>query len=140
MDSATAFLFGESVDSMSTPLALPYNARSGRSTTALPSSADVPFSSAFKSALEGYSHRIPVGKTWPLWEITGDKNKKYVRRLHDYVDPIVERGLSNKKRLDSAERKGEGGDAEESATLLDHLVSVTDGVQNLHRQFLLTSH
>ncbi|KAG8861160.1 hypothetical protein FRB96_003110 [Tulasnella sp. 330] len=123
MDSATAFLFGESVHSMSTPLALPYTAQS---TTASSSSMEIPFASAFKSALEGYSMRIPVGKTWPLWEITGDKNRPYVKLLHDYVDPIVERGLSNKRKLALARREEGDEPADENGTLLDHLVSVTD--------------
>lgn len=128
MDSATSFLFGESVDSMSTPLALPYNVRSP---TAHSSSKDVSFSSAFKLALEGYSFRLAIGKMWPLWEMTGDKNQDKVKVLHEFVDPIVERGLSKKKTIEAAERKCEGDDAEESTTLLDHLVSVTDGAFKL---------
>ncbi|KAG8865748.1 hypothetical protein FRB97_004446, partial [Tulasnella sp. 331] len=126
MDSATSFLFGKSVDSMSAPLALPYTAKSGHSTVGGSSPTATPFSTAFKSALEGYSFRLAIGKMWPLWEIMGDKNKVNVKLLHEFVDPIVERGLSNKNQPCSTGRTGEVDGPKESATLLDHLVSVTD--------------
>ncbi|KAG8868879.1 hypothetical protein FRB98_003164 [Tulasnella sp. 332] len=55
-----------------------------------------------------------------------DKNNANVKFLHEFVDPIVERGLWNKRHTRSTGRTGEVDDPEESATLLDHLVSATD--------------
>ncbi|KAG8871248.1 hypothetical protein FRB98_000942 [Tulasnella sp. 332] len=111
---------------LSTPLALPYIARLGHSTVTRLRSTNIPLSTTLESVLEGYSFRLAIGKMWPLLEIMGDKNKVNVKLLHEFVDPIVERGLWNKSHTRSAGRTGEVDDPEESATLLDHLVSVTD--------------
>ncbi|KAG9014879.1 hypothetical protein FRB94_009037 [Tulasnella sp. JGI-2019a] len=128
MDSATSFLFGESVDSMAAPLSLPHRsgANCGGSTSQQLGPATTSFSSAFKTALGAYAHRLFIGKVWPLWEISGDKAKDSVRLLHEYIDPIVDRGLSRKGKLGSSAPKEVNCDIDDNATLLDHLVSVTD--------------
>ncbi|KAG9014722.1 hypothetical protein FRB94_010569 [Tulasnella sp. JGI-2019a] len=138
MDSATSFLFGESVNSMAAPLHLPYGVKDspGTGSEAPSTTTTQSFPEAFQTVLKAAAFRLIVGLDWPLFEFWGDKIKRHIRPIHDYIEPILQRAL------DEGKEKGtiEGKDVEEGPgyyeTLLDHLVSVTSD-RNIIRDELL---
>ncbi|KAG9016306.1 hypothetical protein FRB90_003335 [Tulasnella sp. 427] len=121
MDSATEFLFGRSVNSMSSPLALP--GRPAEEMTDIGSS----FVRAFTKALGICALRINSGSNWPLGEIKGDASRPHMKIIHEYLDPIVKDALSKKKS---------GAGSEDENTLLGHLVASTDDQGIIRDQIL----
>ncbi|KAF8890928.1 cytochrome P450 monooxygenase pc-1 [Infundibulicybe gibba] len=127
LDSATEFLFGTCVHSLSAGIPYPHNI-----TFALPDSASPhatranEFAQAFLEAQEMIADRERTGWVWPLLEIFRERTKKPMKVVNAYIEPIIQEALE-KKRLagpNSAEKhaNSEVGDDE---TLLDHLVSLT---------------
>ena len=82
------------------------------------------FPSAFTSALSTLASRLRSGALWPLFEITRDSTKKDVSVIRGFVKGIVERALEKRE-----EREKAGVEEKEAkrGTLLDHLVTVSDG-------------
>lgn len=119
MDSATEFLFGRSVDSMSSPLPPPGATKSIADT-------ENAFVDAFKVSLESSASRLFVGRQWPLREVKEDATGVSMKVIHDYLEPIVDEALKAKE-LHKVEEK----DVMESGTLLEHLVNTTEGEQDL---------
>lgn len=114
MDSATEFLFGRSVNSMASPLPLPGGA-SGDLTD-----GENAFVRAFNAALDVCAFRINAGEHWALWEFKEDRTRSHMKVIYDYLDPIVDEAIREKKQAD-------GGDSEtDHTTLLGHLASEID--------------
>ncbi|KAG8954722.1 hypothetical protein FRC04_011155 [Tulasnella sp. 424] len=111
MDSATEFLFGRSVDSMSSPLPLPGNA------TADGTDTESGFVRAFTSALYVCAFRLNAGGNWPLWELKGDPSRPHMKAIYEYLNPIVDEAINQKKS---------GAAEDDESTLLKHLVAATN--------------
>ena len=118
MDTATEFLFGQDVESLSGDLPYP-------STCNRPSLRTHPserFSSAFSKAQEHTFSRVFVGKLWPLisfWEDVVETNK---RITWEFINPLIQAALEKKRAA-----KGVYEVDRDEGTLLDHLVQQTDG-------------
>ncbi|KAG8886446.1 hypothetical protein FRB98_001265 [Tulasnella sp. 332] len=123
MDSATTFLFGESVDSMAAPLRLPHGERDDPQPHA--SSTTPSFPDAFQTVLKATAFRLVVGLDWPLFEFWGDKVKRHMEPIYDYIEPILQRALEQGAAKGTIEGKDVEEGPEEHETLLEHLVSVT---------------
>lgn len=127
LDSATEFLFGQCVDSLSSPLPIPANRPQPPSTSL--SQAPLNLNNRFAEALgEAQLQSAIRNRTlaiWPLFEILEDKTKKSSDVLRSYIDPILTEALRKKKASVGLEKVA--GD-EERNTLLDHLVDATDGM------------
>ncbi|KAJ3507902.1 hypothetical protein NLJ89_g6044 [Agrocybe chaxingu] len=123
LDSATEFLFGNCVESLSAGLPYPHNAAypPPLPRTARGDAANA-FATAFLEAQAIISIRERYGWVWPLAEIFKDKSAEPMRIVNSYIEPIVKEALA-KKRAPSEQEKLEEND---NATLLDHLVRVTD--------------
>ncbi|KAF8883906.1 CYP63 cytochrome P450 monooxygenase-like protein [Gymnopilus junonius] len=129
LDSATSFLFGNNVQSLSADLPYPHSATSYTSLnprhTPQGDAANA-FAHAFLEAQEVISLREKYGwPWWPFMEMWRDKIQKPMQVVNDYIQPIVQEALA-KKRVDvhvDGQEKVEGGEGSE--TLLDHLVGVT---------------
>jgi len=121
MDSASEFLFGSDVQSLSADLPYPSTARAATSRKVHSSDS---FADAFQKAQVASAARSRFGQFWPLFEFWESKVEKEMQTVFDYVDPIVRRAIEAKtaKELSKAE---EGEDEDE--TLLEHLVKLTDG-------------
>ncbi|KAK0200571.1 cytochrome P450, partial [Desarmillaria ectypa] len=125
MDSATDFLFGSCVNSLSATLPYPHNASPApeeyNNTRSNEANA---FAEAFLQAQHILSIRERQRWTWPLFEMAKDKTEAPMKVVHGFVDPIIEAALQKQKTSGSARKKdlNEIGDDE---TLLDHLVSMT---------------
>lgn len=115
MDSATEFLFGRSVDSMSSPLPLPGTSAVERKDT------ESTFVRAFIAALGVCAFRINIGDPWPLWELKGDASRPHMKVVYDYLNPIVDEAINKKKA-------GTPGEDDEN-TLLGHLAAATNGTE-----------
>lgn len=123
LDSATEFLFGNCVESLSAGLPYPHNAvyvpivqRTAKGDAANQ------FAHAFLQAQEVISIRERSGWVWPLFETTIDKSYQPMQVVNAYIEPIVKEALRRKQA--SPQEKG-GADSDDD-TLLGHLVNVTD--------------
>ena len=133
MDTATEFLFGQDVKTLSGDLPYP-------STCKKPSLRTHPsdeFAFAFNRAQERTFPRGFYGKLWPLvefWEdtVATDKNVTW-----QFIDPVIQAALEKKKAA-----KGVYEVNRDDGTLLDHLVQQTDGTRSrcyviIHRALTL---
>ncbi|EIN04100.1 cytochrome P450 [Punctularia strigosozonata HHB-11173 SS5] len=138
LDSATEFLFGYDVRSLSESLPYPHSASptpyaSSSSRTSFSSASD--FSTAFSAAQSIMFERNPLGTWWPLREFWEDKTRKHMRVIEGVIDPILARALAREKArraeigagAEKADTKNSGAlEVAEGETLLEYLVKVTD--------------
>ncbi|KAH7926999.1 cytochrome P450 [Leucogyrophana mollusca] len=125
LDSATEFLCGHDVHTLSATLPYPYNI--SKPADALDEdSTPQTFARAFSEAQHGIARRNMVGQTWPLAEIFADRTAKPMELVNAFLDPIIQDAIEKHKRSENLEVKDESADDE---ALLDHLVRLTtDGV------------
>ncbi|KAG7443776.1 cytochrome P450 monooxygenase pc-3 [Guyanagaster necrorhizus] len=126
LDSATEFLFGSCVNTLTA--ALPYP----QSISIVPAEANDArsleaneFSEAFFEAQEILSSRLRKGWIWPLFEIRKDKTEAPMKVVRGFVEPIIQAALKRKESSDSVNEKPEPAAVGDDETLLDHLVSIT---------------
>src|ERR1700733_635029 len=86
-DTTTAFLFGESVDSLSTPES------TGEST----------FASAFNTAQDFIAKRMRLQDLY--WLVGGKKFTRACENVHRFADQIIDRNLSRDARGDVEQKK-----------------------------------
>ncbi|KAF8883907.1 CYP63 cytochrome P450 monooxygenase-like protein [Gymnopilus junonius] len=123
LDSATEFLFGHNVQSLSAGLPYPHNASYVTVKHTPEGDAANSFARAFSEAQEVISIRERYGWVWPLMEMSKDKSYEPMQVVSAYIEPIVKEALAKKQSDVAAQEKGEEGSDDE--TLLDHLVRVT---------------
>lgn len=130
LDSATEFLFGKDVCSLSAGLVYPPNSPLATDVTSQNHPANQ-FARAFLQAQSATSYRARFGKPWRLFEFWSDRVKKHMHVCHEFIDPILKEALSKKKALKEVGLIPEKNDKErevlEGETLLDHLVNYTEG-------------
>ena len=131
LDTATEFLFGTFVHSLSTGLPYPHNVVSSIPLDSEPAAASSSkaFSDAVFGALKMIAERQRFGWIWPLLEIFGDKTRKPMKIVDGFIQPIVKEALAKKRagKLNEKKREEASAHLEEGETLLDHLVQVTEG-------------
>jgi hypothetical protein len=131
MDTATEFLFGQDVKSLSGEIPYPSRHRGDTSTRDHPSDK---FTSAFNQA-QAYSFpRGFFGKAWRLVEFWEDKVSRQRGITNEFIDPLIHAALQKKR-----DAKGAYEVIQDDDTLLDHLVQQTDGTSQISSQHL-TSH
>ena len=129
--------------SLSTGLPYPHTAPSAASPASRPLSFAEQFSNAFSRAQTVIAARARVGKKlWPLGEMRRDEARAPMQVVDAFLGPILKDALAKERRrrgMASVEAKVQGssigemtaagadGEVEEDATLLDHLVKITDG-------------
>ena len=119
LDSATEFLFGHDVCSLSGNLPYPFNAPlSLRDATESKSDA---FIKAFSEAQLSTAYRMRFNSDWPLMEFWKDKTKAHMKIVRQTLDPILKQAVENRKK------PGEKTDIPQAETLLEHLVDYTEG-------------
>lgn len=119
LDSASEFLFGSDLQSLSADLPYPSTAKASTSRRTHPSDS---FADAFQKAQVASGARSRFGWFWPLGEFWEDKVEKEIQAVFDYVDPIVKRAVEARKAKELS--KTGGGDDDE--TLLEHMTRLTD--------------
>lgn len=128
LDSATDFLFGSCVNSLSSGLPYPTNATVREALRE--SSAAEGFARAFGEAQSAISARARLAGVWPLFELFKDLTKGPMAVVNAFLSPILEDALERKRQGDEAwvaQAEMKDGEIEDGETLLDHLVKFTDG-------------
>ncbi|KAJ7165579.1 cytochrome P450 [Mycena crocata] len=129
LDSATLFLFGKSVESLSAGLAYPES-----SSQKNPASFSNHPSNAFVNAfLEGQRHHVGrsrFGAKWALNEFWHDKVKPHREIMDQFIEPIINDALAKKIQLHSQDSKPEAD------TLLSHLLQSTEDKQIIRDEIL----
>ena len=124
LDSASEFLFGSDVQSLSADLPYPSTAKASTSRRTHPSDS---FADAFQKAQVDSGARSRLGHFWPLAEFWEDKVENQIQGVFDYVDPIVKRAVETRKTKESSKTQGN----DEDETLLEHMARLTDGQRPL---------
>lgn len=127
LDSATEFLFGNNVRSLEAPLPVPRDRAVPSAPEPVVNNANNAFSDALASAQHSAVFRVRLGPVWPLLEMFGDRCRDAMQVLYGYIDPIVKVALEEKRRNPPVEGEKEGK-VGEGATLLSHMVALTDGM------------
>ncbi|KAL1680385.1 cytochrome P450 [Schizophyllum commune] len=140
MDSATEFLFGMNVHSLSGGLAYPYYVENPPPTfdaAKHPEAAAAnAFAEAFQNCLFAVARREFVGSMWPLGEIWQDNTTKPMKVVNSYIEPIVHAAIEREEERKKARAPGadvktqqvameESKEVEDDDTLLSHLVKMT---------------
>ncbi|KAJ7368901.1 cytochrome P450 [Mycena albidolilacea] len=124
LDSATEFLFGKSVDSMSAGLSYPESSPLSNA----PSFLSHPSNTYVRAFTYGQLMTVKRGALatkWPLAELWADKVKPHRDIADAYIEPILDAALE-RKRANEKDKDLEGGKGDEEATFLSHLVQATD--------------
>ena len=120
LDSATEFLFGYDVGSLSGSLPYPYYVTTTGKTSS--PSEDHPssrFVTAFTEAQNILAFRMRFGMHWPLAEFWEDKLKKPIGIVHNFINPIVTQAIKRKRDTEADLEK-------DDETLLENLVNSTE--------------
>ncbi|KAG2143715.1 cytochrome P450 [Suillus clintonianus] len=118
LDSASEFLFGHCIDSLSARL--PYPSDAPESTNAIQGdNASAAFSDAFSQAQQIINRRAAMGQTWPLVEILADSTAQHMKVVNTFLDPILKDALEKHSTAVKLEKN------EDDQTLVDHLVNLT---------------
>ncbi|KAL0581045.1 Protein kinase alk2 [Marasmius crinis-equi] len=123
LDSATEFLFGKDVQSLSAGLIYPPNTPFASTSEVGKDHPSNLFAQAFLESQAATASRFFFGGLWRLREFWTDEVKKHMRVCDAYIEPILNEALARKR--ERKEQKGEA-EPEEGETLLDYLVNATE--------------
>ncbi|EKM59241.1 uncharacterized protein PHACADRAFT_249548 [Phanerochaete carnosa HHB-10118-sp] len=137
LDSATEFLFGSCVASLSSVLPYPHTAPAHLLGQSASRAED--FARAFAEAQTVLNFRIRMGWLWPWFELAKSKTRTPMEVVDAFLDPILKAAVEKADRI----KEGNGGkvpevkeEIEEDETLLDHLVKYTNDPKILHDEVL----
>ncbi|KAF9224457.1 cytochrome P450 [Gyrodon lividus] len=128
LDSATEFLFGRDVCSLSAGLVYPPSSPLSKDPNILNHPSDR-FVRAFSESQIAAAYRSNYGSSWRFFEFWQDQVQKYMKGCYEFIDPIVADALAKKHELKRAGLLGvehEAKEAKEGETLLEHLVNYTE--------------
>ncbi|KAJ3994481.1 cytochrome P450 [Lentinula boryana] len=125
LDSATEFLFGHDIGTLSDPLPYPFfhpSHLASDDASQFAQTFSARFSRSFNEAQTATSVRIRFGDMWPLREMVKDIPKEKMKVVHAFLDPVIQQGIQRSKL---AQEKAADTVEEESETVLDHLIKHT---------------
>jgi hypothetical protein len=122
LDAASEFLFGTNLDTLSAALPVPGEATMGPKGSATHDTWGS-FAQAFEMAQQIITTRGRLGYFWPLFELFGDKTLPHVKTIHQWLDPIVQKALDDKRKMEEAGIRSPVGEK----TFLQHLADSTQG-------------
>jgi len=123
LDTATEFLFGQDVKTLSADLPYPSTYRGPNRRREHYSDG---FALAFSRAMEYTFPRAIYEEFWPLAEFWEDTVATQREITHEFIDPIIHAALERRKAVKETDEMHKEGD-----TLLDYLVQQTDGGNQL---------
>ena len=123
MDSATEFLFGHDVESLSANIPYPPSAAHLNKSSFYNHPSTI-FAKAFGEGQTLTVFRSSLGKDWPLFEFWSDKVAPLRKVMDNFTEPLMEEALAkrNFELSNGVEAKDEDND-----NLLAHLVRHTQG-------------
>ncbi|KAF7301073.1 hypothetical protein MIND_00671300 [Mycena indigotica] len=126
LDSATSYLFGKSIDSMSAGLPYPFSSPLADS-EAFVNHPSTTYVRSFVQSQLMTLERAALQKRWPLFEFWKDRIKPHRKVVDEFIEPILNEALEKKRQKKETAAEGktveEGGEEE---TFLSHLVEATD--------------
>lgn len=122
LDSASEFLFGHNLDTLSAALPEPGATQSGMKGSPT-GDAFGSFTQAFEEAQVVVTRRARLGYFWPLVEMFGNRIKRPAQTTKRWLDPIVQGALAEKAKVRSSGVRH----TVEDSTLLAHLADSTEG-------------
>ncbi|KDQ58030.1 hypothetical protein JAAARDRAFT_34843 [Jaapia argillacea MUCL 33604] len=131
LDTASEFLFGQNLDTLSGTLPTPGKASLGLKGSATHDEFGS-FTQAFEACQQIITNRARIGYIWPLFELFGDKTAGPVKTIGRWLDPHVERAISDKIRMHKA---GVQSSVSEK-TFLQHLADSTNDPVLIRDQLL----
>ena len=126
MDSATEFLFGRDVRSLS--VKLPYPASAAHLNNTFYNHSSTIFAKAFTEGQKFTAQRSYRGNEWPLLEFWSDKVAPLRKVIDKFTEPLMDEALA-RRTLELSENGVDVKD-NESGTLLAHLVKHTEGKES----------
>ncbi|KAG1903106.1 cytochrome P450 [Suillus fuscotomentosus] len=111
LDSASEFLFGHCIDSLSVELPFPDNTSESTNTKPGPGDSAAAFTHAFSQAQHAISRRVITGAAWPMTEILADSTAQHMKV------PLC--------RRHSTAAKSDADETADDQIFLDHLVKLT---------------
>ena len=126
MDSATEFLFGNNVESLSADIPYPASAHLNK-----PSFYNHPstiFVKAFSKGQDLTAARSAFGKEWPLVEFWSDKVTPFRKVMDNFTEPLMEDAIA-KRNLKLSDKGANAKGDDENGNLLAHLVKHTQGME-----------
>lgn len=81
------------------------------------------FMNAFESAQQNITNRGRLGPIWPLFELFKDKNEEHSKVIRQWLNPLVQQALADKRRLEEMEVLSPITDK----CFLQHLADSTNG-------------
>ncbi|KAJ7159063.1 cytochrome P450 monooxygenase CYP63 [Mycena crocata] len=134
LDSASEFLFGMKLDTLSQPLTVPGKVKLGPKGS-IPNDGATEFdefTEAFERVAVIITRRGVQGDTWPLLELFEDKTEDSIATIMNWMEPVVERAIKEKGRRMKA---GIQTAANENV-FLDFLASKTDDVEHIRYELI----
>ncbi|KAI6099100.1 cytochrome P450 [Pisolithus sp. B1] len=129
LDSATDFLFGKSVDSLSAGLVYPKTSLPGQNKGYVNHPSNV-FARALSEAQSQAVFRSRFDTVWRLTEFWSDRIQKHMEVCHGFIDPILKDALEMKRSMKEGEQStgqvSPEGKRFLEDTLLGHLVNCTE--------------
>jgi hypothetical protein len=129
LDSASEFLLGRNVHTLSAGLCYPAYSPLANSPTFLNHPSNK-FVNAFTTGQHLTALRTRYGPTWPIMEFWKDKVSPHRKVVDEFIQPILTEALI--KQAESASLIGKdapgGSDDSDNETLLSHLVGRTQGL------------
>ena len=128
LDSATEFLFGKDVRSLSAGIVYPPSSPLSKD----PTFRDHPsnrFVRAFTESQIATAYRTQYGSSWRFAEFWRDQVQKHMEVCYEFIDPIVADTVAKKheQRRLGLDVEDITGKVKEGETLLEHLVNYTEG-------------
>jgi hypothetical protein len=131
LDSATEFLFGRNVHSLSAGLLYPHtHPPSEKLNAEMKEHSSNKFACALAEAQRIVALRARYGINWPLREFWVDTTVQHMKVIGDTIDPILKEVIGEEKaagREDFKLTEDMHREVQDGETLLDHLVNYTDG-------------
>ncbi|KZS95287.1 cytochrome P450 monooxygenase CYP63 [Sistotremastrum niveocremeum HHB9708] len=131
LDTASSFLFGSNIDTLSLPLPKAGEAVMGPKGSAIEGEFGE-FASAFESAQQVIIERSRFGVAWPVVELFGDRTLQYVQAIRNFLDPMVKRALDEKQKAKAAGIEKHA----EDTNFLDYLATNTDDPEMIRFELL----
>ncbi|PPQ74268.1 hypothetical protein CVT24_001191 [Panaeolus cyanescens] len=121
LDSATEFLFGQNVDSLSAGIAYPPSV-SHKNSSFFTEHSSNRFTEAFRDAQRHADRRMPYGTAWPLVEFWEDKVVPLRKTIDEFIEPLMKEAL---RRREERITQGIKEADEDHSNVLSHLVNQT---------------
>lgn len=124
LDSATEFLCGSCLHSLSSDLPYPHTV-AHLNESRVETEADR-FVDGFASAQVAIAARYNRGWMWPLWEIFGDDAAEGMKIVNAFLEPVLRNATEKAKHGPLKDEKNRS-ELDEDDTLIDNLVRYTSG-------------